>query len=116
MHHPLAVVAYLAAVMAWAPGASASQLSNLDSKDHNVTVIEGNAAKTHVLQPSAKLEGICIQGCVLRLDGSEADEYELDGSEVVSIEDGYLYYDGPVASAEPKKAEDADQPAAPGSE
>ncbi len=65
------------------------------------------------MKPSAVLEGICAKGCVIRLNDSENDEYELKGSEVVSIEDGYLYYDGPAAEAVPK-ADDADQPAAPG--
>jgi hypothetical protein len=67
------------------------------------------------LVPSAALKGICQKGCVIRLNDSDNDEYELKGSDVVSIEDGYLYYDGPPASAVPK-ADDADQPFEPGAE
>jgi hypothetical protein len=106
------VAASLTAVLLWFPVACASSITNRDDKDRKVTVIEAKATKDHVLRPSAALDGICEKGCVIRLNDSESDEYELKGSEVVSIEDGYLYYDGPPASAVPK-ADDADQPSEP---
>jgi hypothetical protein len=110
------VVAAIAIVaLLWIPSACASSITNRDDKDHKVTVIMGEATKDHVLVPSAALEGICQKGCVIRLNDSNDDEYELKGSDVVSIEDGYLYYDGPPASAVPK-ADDADQPFEPGAE
>ena len=108
------VVAALAiAVLLWSPVAHASSLTNRDDKDFKVTVIEGRAAKDQVLKPSAALEGICTKGCVVRLNDSANNEYELEGSEVVSIEDGYLYYDGPAATAVPK-AGGAPAPVEPG--
>ena len=108
------VVAALAiAVLLWSPFAHASSLTNRDDKDFKVTVIEGRAAKDQVLKPSAALEGICQKGCVVRLNDSENDEYELQGSDVVSIEDGHLYYDGPPPSAVPMAGE-AVQPSKPG--
>ncbi|HWK32168.1 MAG TPA: hypothetical protein VNR51_00625 [Hyphomicrobium sp.] len=97
------------------PGAFASSITNRDGSDHKVRVIEGNAAADHVLQPSATLKGICNSGCVVRLNDNPKDEYQLQGSDVVSIEDGYLYYDGPPASAVPK-AGDADRPSEPAPE
>ena len=87
-------------------------ITNRDDKDHKLTIVEGETRTEHVLKPTQVLEGICAKGCVIRLNDSEKDEYELKGSEVVSIEDGYLYYDGPPASAVPK-AGDADQPSEP---
>jgi hypothetical protein len=110
------VVAAIAIVaLLWVPSACASSITNRDEKDYKVTIITGEATKDHVLVPSAALEGICQKGCVIRLNDSDNDEYELQGSDVVSIEDGYLYYDGPPASAVPK-ADDADQPIEPGAE
>ncbi len=94
------------------PGAYASSITNRDGTDQKVSVIEGNAAADHILRPSATLEGICSKGCVIRLNDSQKDEYELKGSEVVSIEGGYLYYDGQPASAA-RKAGDADRPQEP---
>jgi len=110
----MVIAATATAALYWVPSACASSITNRDSKDWKVTVIEGETTKGHVLVPSAALEGICLKGCVVRLNDNEKDEYELKGSEEVSIEDGYLYYDGPPASAVPK-ADDADQPPEPGS-
>lgn len=106
------IAASLIVALVGSPSAYASSITNRDGTDHKVSVIEGNAAADHVLRPSATLEGICNKGCVIRLNDSQKDEYELKGSEVVSIEGGYLYYDGPPASAVPRPG-DADQPQAP---
>lgn len=80
-----------------AGAAGAVSLTNRDDKDHKLTVIEdGGAKKTeHMLKPSQVLEGICPAGCVIRLNDNEADEYELEAGDKVSIEEGYLYYDEP---------------------
>jgi len=107
------VVAATVTAALWVPVACSSSVTNRDDKDWKVTVIEGKTTKGHVLAPSAALEGICQKGCVVRLNDNEKDEYELNGSETVSIEDGYLYYDGPPASAVPK-VDDADRPFGPG--
>lgn len=80
--------------------AAGVSITNRDDKDHKLTVMEGEAKADHVLKPSQVLEGICEKGCIVRLNDSENDEYELEGTEVVSIEEGYLYYDGPEAPNE----------------
>ena len=110
----MVVTASLSVALIWIPSAYASAITNRDGKDYKVSVIEGNAAADHVLRPSASLKGVCNKGCVIRLNDNAKDEYELQGSDVVSIEDGYLYYDGPPASAVPKVG-DADQPSGPNS-
>ena len=92
--------------------ASAITVTNRDDKEHKITVIEGEAKKDHPLAANASLENICMKGCVVRLNDSENDEYELEGTEVVSIEDGYLYYDGPE-TPEQAPAAPATPPAAP---
>jgi hypothetical protein len=100
------------AALLWTSQAVAASLTNRDDKDHKVTIMESDAKQEHVLKPAASLQGICRKGCVIRLDDSESDEYELDGSEVVSIEDNYLYYDGPDQPAEQGKADATAPPAA----
>ncbi len=90
-----------AAVLSATGAAGEVSITNRDDKDHKLTIIvEGEAQADHVLKPSQVLEGVCAKGCVIRLNDSENDEYELEGGEVVSIEDGYLYYDGPEAPNE----------------
>lgn len=76
-----------------APGSAAS-LTNRDNQDHKVTIIEGEKRTDHVLKPMQALENICSGGCVARLNDSDDDEYQLEATDAVSIEDGYLYHDG----------------------
>jgi hypothetical protein len=92
-----------------ATAAHAVSITNRDEREHRVTVIEGEAAAEHVLKPSQTMTGICLKGCTIRMNDSEDDEYRLTASDVVSIEDGTVYYDAPDASAGPQT------PPAPGS-
>lgn len=84
---------------AWFPSSAAAvSVTNRDDKEHKITIIEDDGAKKAdlTLKPNQVLENICAKGCVIRLNDSEEDEYELvDGTEIVSIEDGFLYYDQP---------------------
>ncbi|MGE3916081.1 MAG: hypothetical protein AB7F78_10320 [Hyphomicrobiaceae bacterium] len=93
----MAFVATLAVMLPLSSAAAAVTLVNRDEKDHKLTVIEEQGAKSseHMLKPSQVLEGICEKGCVIRLNDSEEDEYELEAGDKVSIEEGYLYYDEP---------------------
>jgi hypothetical protein len=79
--------------------AHAVSITNRDEHDHKVTVIEGNAKAEHVLKPSQALNGICAKGCTIRLNDTEDDEYQLEANDVVSIEDGSLFYDGSDTAA-----------------
>jgi hypothetical protein len=80
--------------------AGAVSITNADDRDHKVTVIEGDSASDHVLKPAQALSGICPKGCIIRLNDSDDDLYKLDRSDVVSIEDGTVYYEGPDTSGE----------------
>jgi hypothetical protein len=79
--------------------ASAVTITNRGEKETKVSIIEGSANQDQVLATGKVLEGVCQKGCIIRLNDSENDEYELDGSEVVSVDEGFLYYDGPVTGA-----------------
>jgi hypothetical protein len=83
------------AVLALFGSADAVTVTNRDDKEHKITIIEGDVKNDMQLKAAGVLENICSKGCVVRLNDSESDEYELEGAEIVSIEDGYLYYDGP---------------------
>lgn len=101
------------ALIVTAAAAQAITVSNHDDKEHKLTVIEGDVKNDHPLAPASVVENICMKGCVVRLDDSENDEYELEGTEVVSIEDGYLYYDGPETPAEQPPATPPTPPGTP---
>jgi hypothetical protein len=88
--------------------AHAVSITNRDEHDHKLTIIEGESKADHLLKPAQALTGVCVKGCTVRLNDSEDDEYQLEANDVVSIEDGSLYYDGPDAPAEsPGTARDA---------
>lgn len=74
--------------------AQAVSITNRDDVDQKVTIIEGTAKTEHVLKPNTVLEGICQQGCVVRLnDKVDDDPYELEGSDVISIDGGEFWQD-----------------------
>lgn len=95
------LAASLFAALMHSSAALALTVINRDDHDHKVTIVEGPRSTDHVLKPDAQIENVCAKGCVVRLNDSDEEEYELEGNEVVFIEDGNLYYDGPDAPAAP---------------
>ena len=79
----------------------AASITNRDEVDRKVTIIEGDRATDHMLRPSQALTDVCVKGCTIRLDDGEDDEYVLEADDVVSIEDGSLYYDKADTPATP---------------
>ena len=95
--------------------AHAVSITNRDDQDHRVTIVEGDIRTEHVLKPSQALNGICAKGCTVHLDGDEEEEYQLKSEDVVSIEEGSLYYDTPAdAPAAPAPATGNGKPAGKG--
>lgn len=92
--------------------ASAVTITNRDVKEMKISVIEGATKQDHVLAAGKGIDGVCQKGCIIRLNGSEIDEYELEGPHVVSIEGGFLYYDGSESGSAPPGG--SAQPARPG--
>lgn len=92
--------------------ASAVTITNRDINEMKISVMEGATKQDHVLASGKGLGGVCEKGCIIRLNDSETDEYELEGPEVVSIEGGFLYYDGSESGSVPQGG--VVQPARPG--
>lgn len=88
----MAVIGIVLGVTA-AHGAS---ISNRDERDYTVAIIEGEARAERALKPAQTLSDVCLKGCTIRVNGSEADEYRLTGGDAVSIEDGTVFYDAPA--------------------
>ena len=73
-----------------------------DGKEIKLVLIEGDVRQEKVLSPGKVIDGVCQKGCIIRLNDDENDEYELDGSEIVSVEEGFLYYDSPQGEGAPQ--------------
>ena len=115
MHSPFLCTLFGAGLLlAVAASAEAATVTNRDTKEYKITILEGDKAQHTTLKPSGTLQDVCLKGCVVRLNDSENDEYELEGTELVSIEDGYLYYDVPevVPGAPPPGGSNAPAPPA----
>jgi hypothetical protein len=84
-----------AALLTNSIAADAATITNRDDQEQKLTITEGEGTTEHTLKPAQVLENVCMKGCLIRLNGSEDDEYEVEGTDVVSVEEGFLYYDGP---------------------
>ncbi len=94
--------------------AHAASVTNRDVKDHTVTIIEGDARKDHVLKKDEVLEGVCLNGCSILIDGDDVSPYTLEGTEITSIEEGGdLAAEGQGALVSPRRG-GSGQPSKPG--
>jgi hypothetical protein len=90
-----------AALLMSSIAAEAASITNRETKDVKVTITEGETTTEHTIRPMDVLDKVCMSGCTVRLDDSEEDEYEVEAEDVVAIEEGFLYYDGPDAPDRP---------------
>lgn len=107
------VAALLLGALVWASSASASSITNREDEDYKVTIIEAASTQDHVLAPAAELKDVCKKGCIVRLNDDKDVSYQLTGADVVSIEDGLLYYDGQPDAPVPK-SDEPERPFQPG--
>lgn len=81
--------------------APAASVKNLDDKPRTVTVEEGESKQDHIVKPGAVLDGICLNGCLIRLGPDSGDPYVLEGPEAASIENGQLWGEDQEETASP---------------
>lgn len=82
------------AALAAASQAQALQLTNRDTAEHKIALTEPSGAQEVVIKPSQVIDGLCKAGCTMKM--SDGEEYEFDGNEVVSIEEGLMFLDEPA--------------------
>ncbi len=70
--------------------ASAINLTNRDTADQKLIIIEGDTQKERVIMAGEKLV-LCEKACVIRVPGG--GYYEFGGPETVSVEEGLLFLD-----------------------
>lgn len=82
------------AALAVASQAEALQLTNRDTADHKIALTEPAGTQEVQIKPSQVIDGICKAGCTMKM--ADGEEYEFDGNEVVSIEEGLMFLDEPA--------------------
>jgi hypothetical protein len=95
--------------------ADALTISNDDPDAHTVTVTVGSDSKELTVAPDQQVDATCAEGCKVKLENGE--EYDLKGTEAVSIEDGVIFVDSSPDADEqdlPDVDPDAPDAAAPG--
>jgi hypothetical protein len=75
--------------------ASAATIANRGDNEVKLTITEGSSHQDELLPLGKVIGGVCQKGCIIRLNDDANAEYELEGSESVSVEGGFLYYDSP---------------------
>jgi hypothetical protein len=81
-----------AVLVLWPQFACAITLTNRDATDQKLIIIEGDKQKERLVKPGERVE-LCPKSCVIRLPDGE--DYEFDGEETVSLQEGLLYLDNP---------------------
>ena len=106
------VVRYLIGglIYAWycSSPALAGSIENRDPRDHSIVIIENGAAKPEHIKAGGKLDGVCVDGCVIRFSEDKNLSYRIDPGEAVAINGGYIYFIGPAMDAVEKGAPGAD--------
>ena len=84
--------------------AQSANIGNKDGDSYKVTIDEGSKRATHEIAAGGQLNDVCQQGCIVILDGVDDGTYRLpEGNEIVTIEEGVLFYDGAVAAKPEEK-------------
>jgi hypothetical protein len=71
--------------------AQALTISNTDAAPHTITVKTSGDSKQLTIAPQTEVEAPCSSGCTVELENGE--QYEMQGGEDASIEDGSLFVD-----------------------
>ena len=89
--------------------AQALTISNIDPDPHTITVTAAGSSQELKVEPQKEVEAPCSEGCKVKLENGE--EYELEGGDAVSIEDGVIFIDhSPDSDADAAPEEGARAP------
>ena len=84
--------------MLFAVPAEALTITNSDPDPHTITVKTGGDSKDFKIEPQTEVEPPCDKGCTVELESGE--QYEMQGGEEASIEDGVIFVDSTPGNGE----------------
>lgn len=84
----------VAASMLLCSSAQATTIINRDSAAHNLRIVEGDQERIVNAEPSQQFDDLCASSCSLYFD-DDPEAYEIAAGDIVSIEDGQLFFEDP---------------------
>jgi hypothetical protein len=84
--------------MLFAVPAEALTITNSDPDAHTITVKAGGDSKDFKIEPQTEVQPPCDKGCTVELESGE--QYEMQGGEEVSIEEGVIFVDSTPGNGE----------------
>lgn len=87
-------IAALAASVLPAIEAAAASITNRDQRSYALTIRAGSKSESRVLEPGTTARDVCPKGCIISWD--KGNDYQIEAADDVSIEDGFMYYEGPT--------------------
>lgn len=88
----------------------AATIINRDTSAHTLRVVEGDQEKTIRAEPSQRLDGLCASSCSLYFD-DDPEAYDIAAGDIVSIEDGQLFFEDPELEPDPPTQPDGESKA-----
>lgn len=84
--------------------AHATTIINRDAAAHNLRIVEGGQERVVRAEPSQQFDALCSSSCSLYFN-DDPEAYEIAAGDIVSIEDGQLFFEDPSPeSDEPVEA------------
>lgn len=93
-------------VLSIATPALSLELTNLESSERSVVIVENGNEKTYVIANGETIKDICNSDCVVRFD--DGQEFSMVGNEKATIEDGFIYVEDDGALGEKPDLEQAE--------
>lgn len=95
------VAAVALTVMVGPQAAQSSTLTNADAKPYELRIEARTGGRVVTVAPQQKIEALCPEGCTMTLVGVDDATYRLEGTEMVTIEQGgVVYYDGQLPTTD----------------
>jgi len=104
-----AMFSAIGASVLWLSAAQATTLINRDGSVHNLRIVEGAQERTIKAEPLQQFDDLCASSCRLYFD-DDPEAYEIAAGDIVSIEDGQLFFEDPDTRQSPAGEAGAETP------
>ena len=94
---PIALLVLVCASGSTLGTAHGASLTNRDNRQHELEIRAGGPPESRLLKPGEAIRNFCPKGCSIGWSGG--NEYLIEGTDEVSIEDGFMYYDSPAGGS-----------------